>query len=141
MRYDILRSELQLSTYAGLSDEAVAGLLNAKTINAKQAIHALDIQKYLMLNDLLLVIENGTSSLALAATRALEIFDSFDTADSQVSAKFMAILDGLVADTTIPGFTEADKTAILAMGDTTISRATELGLPVVEVRHVAEARS
>jgi len=116
--------------YSAMTDEQVANSLNAKVIASKRPIPVHDIQQYLMLVDLLLPIEAGSSDACQVATRALALFDQFDISNPMIEAKLTNILDGLVADTLIPGFTATNKAAVLAMGDTTISRADELGITV-----------
>ena len=73
------------------------------------------IRQYLMLVDLLLPIESAVTPACQAATRALEVFPNFDLSDPMILGKFIQVLDGLVADTLIPDFTETHKDSILAL--------------------------
>lgn len=138
MNYEILKTELQDSAYTALSDTDAANALNAQTIASKTTVAAHDIRKYLMLVDKLLPIEASSLNSAVAATRALEIFPTFDLAESAVETKLIAVLDALITDGLIDG---TDKSAILALGDKLISRATELGLPKISTWNVTEARA
>lgn len=126
--------------YAGMTNEAAADWLNAKTIASKKAIQTADIQKYLMLTGLLLAIESATTDAAKTAARALQVFESFHMNEQMVAAKFTAILDGLVADNSIP-FDVTHRAIILSMADTTISRAEKLGLGIVTNGQVQAERN
>ncbi|MEE4290659.1 MAG: hypothetical protein V2J13_02820 [Cycloclasticus sp.] len=140
MDYQTLKTELLEPVYSGLSDADAAVLLNTENISIKQEIESHDIRQYLMLVDLLIVIENGASDAAIKAARALDIFPVFNMANPMIEGKFIAILDGLVADVTIPDFLEAHKNTILSMGNKTISRANELGLGAVREGDIQFAR-
>lgn len=140
MDYSILKAEIDLPGYAGLADQQIKDALNEKTISVKQPVASLDIQKYLMLNDLWLTIKMGSSVSSIAATEALYLFQSFDLSDPSVLTKFSLIMDGLVADVTTPDFTQTHKASILAMGDKLISRAEELGIPAVSLTDIQNAK-
>ena len=68
-----------------------------------------------MLVDLLLPIESNDTPDCKAATRALEVFPSFDMTNPMIAAKFTQVLDGLVADNIGPDFTEVHKATILSL--------------------------
>jgi len=140
MNYELLKAELLEPAYNGLSDADTATLINSETVSIKQRIETHAVQQYLMLTDLLILIESGTSDAAKTATRALQIFESFDMNNPLIEGKFTAILDGLVADALI-GFTNTNKLTILSLGNKTISRATELGFGVVREGDIKFARS
>lgn len=126
--------------YSGMSNEAVASSLNAKTIASLTIISTHDIEQYLVLKDLLLEIEEGTTQAAKVAARALQAFESFNVTNPMILGKFTSILTGLVGDSSL-AFSETDKTNILAMGNTTMSRATKLGLGVVTAGQVQAERN
>lgn len=138
MNYEILKTELQDAAYTGLSDADAASALNTQNVAAKTTVAAHDIRKYLMLVDKLLPIEASSLNSAIAAARALEIFPTFDLAESAVETKLIAVLDALITDGLIDG---TDKSTILAMGYHLISRVTELGLPKISAWNVTEARA
>lgn len=96
--------------------QAIADALSAgRTVVGKLTAH--DIRQYLMLVDLLLPIEAADSPACKAATRALDVFPVFDLSQPLIADKFAQVLEGLVADTSVPGFDESNKTAILAMAN------------------------
>ena len=138
MDYLILKGELALPVYSGIDADACVVLLNDKIITAKQAITALGIQQYLALISKLVPIENSIEDEAKEATRALDIFSEFDVSDVAVESKLISILDGLIV---LSLLANEDKTAILAMGDKLISRAKELGLPMLISSNINHARS
>jgi hypothetical protein len=138
MNYDILKLELQDAAYAAMTDSEATEDLNALVVDAKQAISAHDIRKYLMLVDKLLPIEASALESARAATRALDIFPLFDISEMAVETKLIAVLDDLITDNLIDA---TDKTNILSLGATVTSRAQLLGLGTVSEWHVIEARS
>jgi len=138
MNYDVLKTELQGTSYSAMTDSEAAEALNALVVDAKQAISAHDIRKYLMLVDKLLPIESSVLESAKAATRALDIFPLFDISEMAVENKLIAVLDALVTDTLIDA---TDKSNILSLGATVTSRAQLLGLGVVSEWHVTEARA
>lgn len=121
-------------------DGAIVELMNRPSLTVKGKLSSHDIRQYFMLRDLLLAIEGAvdTSPVCKATVRALDIFAVFDLAIPAVLDKFTAIMDGLVAESFIPHFTEDDKAALLAMADTPMSRAGQLGW-VVDVPAVALA--
>ncbi len=140
MDYSILKAEIDLPGYAGLADQQIKDALNEKTISVKQPVASLDIQKYLMLSGLWITIKTGTSASSIAATEALNLFDSFELSDAVVLDKFTEIIDGLVLDLTTPDFIIDHKNDILAMADSFISRADELGLPDVDLTDIKNAK-
>ena len=140
MNFQTLKAELQSPEYENLTDADAAALLNAETIQVKQIILTHDIQQYLVLTDLLLDIEDGTSDACRNATRALAVFESFDVTQAMIDAKFTSIINGLVADNSLPSFVQAHADNILNMGDKLISKGVELGLGVIKQANVQYAR-
>ena len=126
--------------YSSMSNEAVASSLNAKTIASLKIISTHDIEQYLVLTGLLLEIEFGTTQAAKVAARALQAFESFDVTNPMILGKFTSILTGLVDDSSL-AFSETDKTNILSLGNTSISRATQLGLGIVTAGQVQAERN
>lgn len=124
--------------FTGMSNDAVAEALNAPTIPAKQSIQTAAIKKYLLLTDRWLDVKQSTEMAAKVSVDALELFDSFTMDDAAVEAKISQMMEGLVDASLI---TASDKTAILAMGNTSISRATELGLGIVTAGQVQAERN
>ena len=141
MDFNILKGELSLPEYIGLSDVDTTSLLNIVNIPKKVIISTHDIQQYLVLTDLLLPIEDGVSDACRRAIRALAVFESFDVTQGMIDSKFTSIINSLVVDISLPTFTQAHADNILAMGDTLISRSEELNLGTVKVANVQFARS
>lgn len=133
----ILQTELQNPVYADKTDAEAATMLNTSNIAMKQSIASHDIRKYLMLVDKLLPIESSALDSAKSATRALEIFPTFDMTETSVETKLIAVLDALIVDSLL---STEDKTFILSLGDKLISKAEELGLGKVSIWQVQEAR-
>ena len=109
-------------------DGAIYNILHRRDIIVDGSITAHDIQQYLMLIDLLIPIEESTAVSCKTAARALSLFPVFRTQIPEVKAKLISVLDGLVAETLIPDFTEIHKATILAMAQTVISRAEQIGI-------------
>ena len=134
MDYTALKSEIETGPLAAElapmvaagNDGGIADALNVKTIPAKGSVTTHDIRQYLMLVDLLLVIENTPTPTCIATKRALEVFPVFDLANPWVLDKFTQILDGLIAESLIPTFTETHKATILSMADVLTSRAEQV---------------
>jgi hypothetical protein len=133
--YDELTAGILAPSIASListsNDIAILELLYNKNIAIKSTLTSHDIRQYLMLYDLLLVIENGTSDACKIATRALDVFPVFDLSIPVILNKFSLILDGLIADTTlIPAFTITHKQDLIDMSIKYISRVDQLGITV-----------
>ena len=122
----------ELAPYiASGNDTAIADALNRRDITANGHVSSHDIRQYLMLVDLLLAIESSPAPACIAAKRALEVFPVFDLSNQMIFVKFSQVLDGLVAESLIPDFTEVHKATILGLASTTVSRAEiVLGQPV-----------
>jgi len=133
-----LAAELAPHITAG-ADGVVAAIINRKDIAAKGTVASHDIRQYLMLVDLLIAIEASPQPACIAAKRALEVFPIFDLSNPMILGKFTQVLDGLVAETLIPDFTETHKAVILSLADTLISRAEQAGLGHVDHMAVAKA--
>ncbi len=133
-----LAAELAPHITAG-ADGVVAAILNRKDIAAKGSVSSHDIRQYLMLVDLLIAIEASPQPACVAAKRALEVFPIFDLSNPMILGKFTQVLDGLVAETLIPDFTETHKAVILSLADTLISRAEQAGLGNIDHMAVAKA--
>ena len=131
----LLKEELLEIIYDHLSDAEAADELNGLTVHVKQDISSYSIKRYLTLVGKRVGIANSADGAA--ATMAMDDFESFDMSDVAVEAALTAVLDGLIDASLL---VDADKTAILAMGDGLTSRAAELGLRRVKPGHVAEAR-
>lgn len=138
MNYQTVSDELKNAQYTSLGDSDAANLLNAKNISIKKAVSSSDIRKYLLLVNKLIALEASQDASAIESNRALDLFTEFNVSETLVEAKLIALLDSLVIVTLI---NSSDKSAILEMAEKTISRAGQLGLPVLVEANINFARS
>lgn len=111
-------------------DGAIFAILSRRDRPGKQSISTHDIKQYLSLRGLRLPIKESTAPACKEASLALEDFDTFDCNNPIILAKLNDVLNGLVSAPLEPAFIEADKAAILALGDTLISRLDQLSIRV-----------
>ncbi len=140
MDYSVLKTEIDLPAYSGMTDQQIMNALNDKTIAAYIDVDPLDIEAYLMLYDLWIPIKEGTSLASKKTVEAFRLFKPLSFSDPVKRVKIIQILDGLVTDVTTPDFTSTHKDFILAMADSFISRADELGLPDVDLTDIQNAK-
>jgi hypothetical protein len=138
MNYAVLKTELADPVYTGLSDADAAAALNAQTVATFQKVEYSDVASYLMLVEKYLPISESATASGKAFMLAMSTFQTFDLRKPGVETAVVNLLDALIVDGLI---TASDKAAILALADDTISRAQELGLPVVRPGHVETARA
>ena len=81
---------------------------------------------------------DSTTPACREATQALADFDLFALDNPAILAKFTAILDGLVAETLVPDFTETHKATILYLANKQISRAEQLGM-TIDITSIAQS--
>jgi hypothetical protein len=131
VQYDVLRAELLNDPvalgYGALTDANAAAKLNAT--NTGRTLSRTSVSK----NELLRAITDSEwPTTAVLQNKLLCIFscDSIDASNANVKAVFAAIF----------GAGTATRTALLALGTQTVSRAVELGLGVVLVADVTIAR-
>jgi hypothetical protein len=122
-----LTAELETHIVSG-NDVEILHILNRKDIHSPGKITSHDLKQYFSLIGLRLPIMESTTSSCREVTIALEDFPVFDLTISEVYSKFIATLDALVLDESIPDFTETHKATILYLAATTISRAEQLGV-------------
>lgn len=109
-------------------DGEVLAVLNRKDIPAKKPITSHSIRAFLFANKFWNPIKHGTSLACEETIDALTLFESFDIRVPVYYDRLVEVLTGLVAEPLVPTFTVDHKAAILAMGDTLISRAEQLGI-------------
>jgi hypothetical protein len=120
------------------ADGAIAAALNRRDITVKGRLSSHDIKQYLSLVGLRLPIRDSSATSCRETSLALDDFESFDLSNPMILAKFTAILDGLVAETLIPDFTETHKATLLAMANNQISRSEQLGI-TIDIQQIAQA--
>jgi len=138
MNYAVLKTELADPVYTGMSDADAAAALNAQNVATFQKVEYSDVASYLMLVEKYLPISESATASAKSFMLAMNTFETFDLRKPGVETAVVNLLDALIVDGLI---TASDKAAILALADDTISRAQELGLPVVRPGHVETARA
>lgn len=110
------------------NDAAISELLRAKTTQAPALLTAHDILQMFSLWSLRVPIIDSTAPTCKEFTQAMADFPVFDFRIPAVLAKITAVLEGLVNEPLIPNFTEDEKSTILAMGYTQVSREDQLGI-------------
>lgn len=160
MNYTVLRGEvLGDSKYHGLASSAVADMLNASTIPTKKEVEAKELRRILLMSGKLglmkyLSIPGGAGLISppLTATQQLEISALCNTVIMVLEPGAFATID--YTNPTIYGtiefmlqkLVEAGiinnelKSTILAVGNSTMSRASQLGLGIVTADDVNRAR-
>ena len=134
--------------YADMEDSAVADAINAQARPGKQVVRASEVRRYVLMNGLwprIQAVASGSSNpvhqgtaITILQTLAPNSFDEIRMNDPDVAAAVTGMLSTMVE---AGAMTSANRDAMVAMGDTTISRAAELGLSVVHHLDVAEARN
>ena len=142
MNYQILKTEIALPTYSGMTDQEIADSLNAATVSTFKKVDYADVASYLMLVEKYLPIKKSSEGLtpkdsAESFMLAMRTFQSFDLKKPGVETAVVNLLDALIVDALL---TTSDKAAILSLADDTISRARELDLPVIKTGHIETAR-
>ena len=141
--YD-LKAELLGQAYTGKTDAEALELLTAPIhIVVDPPVKAL--RRYLVMTGKLGAIEiaaEGTDAVAAVCRTALAAIQpsSFDTLDFTIPealASITAMLDVVMGAGII---SQSDKTAILALGNTTTTRAAQIGWPQVTIHDIAYAR-
>jgi hypothetical protein len=143
MDYGILRTELALPAYTGLTDAQAADELNAP-LAIRQRVPLGTLQATAMesgvYTQLLVAVGTPETPIQLKALcqTVLNLVDArFDDVDLD-NAQSRTIWTALQTAGVI---TTAQATAILALGDTTTTRAAQLGLEHVEPGHVGRVRA
>lgn len=132
-----LATELAPYIQAG-NDGAILEVLNRKDIPAKGPVATSDIAAFLFAAGFWNTIKHGTSLACEDAIDALTLFKTFELDKPAYLARLTQVLDALVIEPLVPDFTEAHKNMILAMGDSLISRADQLGISPT-IQDIAQA--
>lgn len=151
----LLRNEITTDPlargYAAMSDGQVAEMLNVRNRSSSKSISAQTLHAWFVFNGKWPSVEStalatvGTGGLTaeqkLAAQSFIEIchyFSDLDMRDPQYSGGITFVLDQFVGRGII---TSAQRTAIISLGNTLISRADELSIGYVDHTAVAVARN
>ena len=139
MNYQILKTEIALPDYIGMTDQEIADSLNAATVSTFKKVEYSDVASYLMLVEKYLPIAESTLNSAKSFMLAMNTFETFNLNKPGVETAVVNLLDALIVDSLL---TTSDKAAILSLADTdNISRAAQLGLGRVKVGAVEAARA
>lgn len=145
MNYAVLRAELTLPAYAGMTDAAAADALNAP-IAITVAIPTKSIRRHLSMVGKLGAIQlaaRGTDATAALAQNFLSViepgaFNDLDAMDPAVAAAINGMGEAMIQAGL---FAQSDLDAIWAFADGVTSRAGQLGWPTVSQHDVAKAWS
>lgn len=110
--------------------EAILNCFNRKDIPVKGKLTVHDVKQYVSLLGLRIVFLESDSLACKEFNLALNDFamSGFDLFIPPIYDKICAVLDAIVAESTIPQFTEENKWTLLSFGNKLLSRAEQLGL-------------
>jgi hypothetical protein len=129
-----------------MADSAVADAINAPTRPGKRVVPASEVRSFVLLKGLWPRIQALTASddpayrgtaITILQTLAPNSFDTIRMNDPEVAAAVFNMLSTMVA---AGAMTEEQRDQLVALGDSMISRADELGLERVHHLDVAAAR-
>ncbi len=127
--------------HVGESDEDIIEVLNVKNLVGKKPIKSEDIIDYLFLFFLHTPIKRSTSEAAETARDGLQRYEQFDILVPEKEAALIRVLDDLVAEAGLPGFTAEHKTGILKLGEVMQSWAdqnSERDITIQDLRRVRD---
>jgi hypothetical protein len=133
--------------YAEMADSAVADTLNAPTRPGKRAVSASEVRSHVLLKGLWPRIQAVTASedpilrgsaITILQTLAPNSFDTIRMNDPEIATAVFNLLSTMVV---AGAMTEQQRDDMVALGDTQISRAEEIGLTRVHHLDVAAARA
>ncbi len=138
----ILSDELSKPQYVGLTDQAAADAVNAKTVSVEQTVAIHKLKEYAILNGIWPKLKAGqANSNPVVAALCVSVLDWVD--DPRISTldvnkpEVQAMLDGLVSAGIMSSSNKAD---VVAMGSHTASWTSQNGLPEVGIGLVINAR-
>jgi hypothetical protein len=138
----ILSDELSKPQYVGLTDQAAADAVNAKTVSVEQTVAIHKLKEYAILNGIWPKLKAGqANSNPVVAALCVSVLDWVD--DPRISTldvnkpEVQAMLDGLVSAGIMSASNKAD---VVAMGSHTASWTSQNGLPEVGIGLVQNAR-
>ncbi len=139
MNEHILKTELALTKYLPMKNEQVFLDLKIQSIPKKVPISTGAIKQYLIVSNLWMPIKTANTDNTNIVMDSLREFSSFDVDKPEIEAVLVKILDALILDVT--AFTKKNKTDILALGDTMVSRADVLGISDITMGDIERARA
>jgi hypothetical protein len=137
-----LVQELSKPQYVGLSDQAAADAVNAKTVTVQETVQIHKVKEYAIINGIWPKLKAGqANSNPQVAALCVSVLDWVD--DPRISTldvnklEVQAMLDGLVSAGIMSASNKAD---VVAMGSHTASWTSQNGLPEVGIGLVINAR-
>ena len=134
---EILVLEFSNAIYSTMTDQEAFDYITDVTVVKVGDIPVFEIEKYLAIKLKLLAIEDSVITSARGFVRVLKLFDSIPLDEPDVLSLMNSLLNSLVTEGLI---TADDKSALIAMGSKTISRAKELGISNLTLQAVIDAR-
>ncbi len=133
--------------YSALSDAEAADVLNSPDRPGKKAVAASDVRMYVLLHGLWPAFQSVAASstnpihkgtaITILQTLGAGSFDTIRINRPDIATGVSGMLQTMVD---AGAMTSQQRDEMMALGDTTISRAEELGLGRVDHLNVAEAR-
>ena len=137
----VLREELALPAYDGMSDAEALAALNERNIPTAQSIQKADIREYLRVTGSWLQLKRSASDAAELAMDSITEDGEYDPSNALVLTKLTEVLDGVAGDEDVPAFVAGHRDAILSFGQRLITRAEALNLGHIRLGHIAQARA
>jgi hypothetical protein len=138
----ILSDELSKPQYVGLTDQAAADAVNAKTVTVQQTVAIHKLKEYAIINGIWPKLKAGQANAnPVVAALCVSVLDWVD--DPRISTldvnkpEVQAMLDGLVSAGIMSASNKAD---VVAMGSKVVSWVSQNGLPEVGIGLVQNAR-
>lgn len=141
MDYFALRDEIALPAYAGLSDTEIAVVLNAETVATIRDVPTHEARALLLATGewaAIVLAARAGNAYAITAEDTLRLTETLQVASN--AAYWQAVQTLLGALVTDGALSSGTRDALLALRDTTTSRAAQLGLGVVQPCDVQTAR-
>ena len=138
----VLSDELSKQPYAGLSDQAAADAINAKTVTVSQLVPIWQVKEHAILNGYWPLVKAG--QLDANPTKAglcLSVIDWIDDPKIQtIDVHLVAVQQMLAGLTSFGLMSNAQAAEIVAMGYKAVSWTSTVGLPEIGVGLVQNAR-
>lgn len=133
--------------YASMSDPEAADAINARNRPTRGTVPASDVRRYVLLNGIWPRIAAAAQSspdptvqgtaVTILQTLAPNSFDEIRMGDPAVFGAVSQMLNTMV---TAGIMTDAQRLAMIALGNVSVSRASELGMPHIHHTDVGMAR-
>lgn len=123
----------EFTNYIAINDiDSILSAFNRKDniVRGKLTVH--DVKQYISLLSLRTVFLDSTSLACREFNLALQDFliSGFDLSIQPIYNKIVSVLDAIVAESTIPQFTEEHKNILLSLGNRIVSRTEQLGVEI-----------